>query len=165
MKIENDRGLDISLMGDQPVIDDSDTFCGNKCGMKCKRAAYERACNEAAKLAARLGPGWVGEVWENWGWNFSASLIVDNCVLATVRARKTGSPYFGSYTIDGYTAELRPTGSRPAQIFSSGNTETKFDTPDQAVRAAVAEARNIASNVGTLALTVGMHTPSFDEVS
>lgn len=54
-------------------IRDGDVFCAPACGHKCKHADFELATASAAALVAELGEGWLPRVWENGGWNFSAT--------------------------------------------------------------------------------------------
>jgi hypothetical protein len=74
-----------------------DVYCSPRCGFKCKKAAFDRATKEAAKLCAALGKGWKPCVWENWGWHFSASKGV-----AVIHASTDGSALDGNYTVTGY---------------------------------------------------------------
>lgn len=48
-----------------------DVYCSPLCGGGCRIEAYERAVDVSNKIAADLGPGWKGRVWENLGWHAS----------------------------------------------------------------------------------------------
>jgi hypothetical protein len=104
-------GLIINALGDR--IDESDgRFCGSGCGGKCRRAAYDRACREATELAAKLGAGWKGRVWENLGWHYEA--VKGSPTVAEVSVSRSGGRRDGDWTVDGYYGEI----TRPKQIFS-----------------------------------------------
>lgn len=48
-------------------------YCSPACGGKCTWAAYQKAKKRSDELAAQLGFGWKGEVWENLGWHFKVT--------------------------------------------------------------------------------------------
>jgi len=64
-------------------------YCSPLCGGDCKRADYDKAVRESAKLAKRLGPGWKPNVWENLGWFWQ----VENGVMV---ASERGYLYFNT---------------------------------------------------------------------
>ncbi|KKM39536.1 hypothetical protein LCGC14_1564420 [marine sediment metagenome] len=48
-------------------------YCSRACGIGCKRKDYDQAVASAAKLAARMGVGWLPHVWENLGWHYEVT--------------------------------------------------------------------------------------------
>lgn len=52
-----------------PVLN-GDIYCAPRCGCGCTKAEYDKACESANVLAARMGYRWEVEVWENCGWNY-----------------------------------------------------------------------------------------------
>lgn len=46
-------------------------YCSPACGGGCTRAAFNKATEQAASLAKKLGKGWRPEVWENLGWHWA----------------------------------------------------------------------------------------------
>jgi hypothetical protein len=136
-----ESGLVIRACGER--IDEHDgLFCGSGCGFKCRRAAYDRACREAVKLARRLGDGWRGEVWENCGWHYQA--LKGSPAVAEVSVARAGNTIAGTWTVDGYYAEIM----RPKQIFSEREPGANphqfsaryFDDPREAFHSALANA-------------------------
>lgn len=105
-------------------------FCSPRCGFQCHKAAYDRAVREADLLAKQLGPDWIPEVVESWGWNFKATQGVCE-VYASIR----GSTITGTYNITGYTANFNRT------FVESG------DTPLAAVKKAVMTARKASDDL------------------
>lgn len=47
-------------------------YCSSWCGRGCTRQEYEAAVENGVALAARMGPGWTAEIWENLGWHHRA---------------------------------------------------------------------------------------------
>lgn len=56
----------------EPVAPAPKKKCARWCGRGCTQAEYDAAREAARALAARLGPGWKGNVWENLGWHYQA---------------------------------------------------------------------------------------------
>ncbi|HEY4530112.1 MAG TPA: hypothetical protein VIG97_07265, partial [Luteimonas sp.] len=77
----------------KPVLA-GEIYCSPGCGMRCKRAAFDAATEQAAALAAKLGPAWKPKVWENLGWHYAVQLgeglafHEDGCI--TVNPRGAG---------------------------------------------------------------------------
>lgn len=74
------------------------TYCSSACGRGCTIIEFDKATNQAAMLALKLGPLWVPEVWENLGWHWNVK-----------RGPWTVNPLYdgaGYNTITGYTAKL-----------------------------------------------------------
>lgn len=46
--------------------------CGGEAEWGCTWAKYQQAIRKAKALAAKLGPGWKANVWENMGWHYAA---------------------------------------------------------------------------------------------
>ncbi len=83
-------------------------YCSPACGGGCTRAAFERAKEDAAKLCARLGPGWTPHVWENLGWHWCAKSPEGG--VATVRpprppGTRDWSAHLGEFWCFGRTPE------------------------------------------------------------
>lgn len=53
-----------------PVLN-GDIFCSPRCGGGCTKAEYDAAVTAADALAAKLGPGWEPDIWENLGWHYA----------------------------------------------------------------------------------------------
>lgn len=111
---------------DEQIVEAGDMYCAKRCGAGCKRAAYDRAVKEADLLAASLGDGWVGKVWDNLGWHWRAD---KGC--CGVYPSKNGSGMTGTYTVTGYTA-----------YFNSGGGQHLGEgaTPQDAVGLAISKA-------------------------
>lgn len=111
----------------QPILR-GDTYCAPRCGLGCKRAAYDRAVEEANALANRLGQGWEPVVWDNLGWHYGATKGV-----ARVRPRFGRWPDFrtGKWSVTGYTVYL----NSAKQFVAHG------DTPEDALGFAIQDAR------------------------
>lgn len=101
-------------------------YCSPGCGGDCKRADYERAKENAAKLATLLGPGWKPSVWENLGWHFAAQHVSGNAnVHPSYPAKLFNGPA---------TAFLN---------FPGRQTLGKGPTPQAALRAAIEELNRV----------------------
>jgi hypothetical protein len=87
-----------------------DTYCSPACGGGCKRKDYNRALENAEKLAKELGPGWEPHVWENLGWWYSAHRGV-------LKVHPTGHK--------GYTAYLGSADSAGGKWAENGSTPKK----------------------------------------
>jgi hypothetical protein len=75
-------------------------YCAPRCGCKCTREDYERACRDGAEIAAALGDGWTVRVWENGGWHCEV-------VKGIARVdRDYEIPYSSPRKISGYSAWL-----------------------------------------------------------
>ena len=67
--------------------------CAAWCGRGCTLGEYRVAVVAARRLAARLGPGWKVDVFENMGWHFS---VVSRCDRMKVHQDGgTFTAYFG----------------------------------------------------------------------
>jgi hypothetical protein len=59
------------MLSNNPVRS-GDKYCAPFCGRGCTWQEFERATKAAADLAAKCGPGFEPEVWENLGWHACA---------------------------------------------------------------------------------------------
>ena len=116
-------------------------FCSSWCGFGCSRAAYDRACLEAAALVARMGYGWKSEIWENAGWYYR---VVKG--RTALYADTVGDNISGKWAISSFTARITlaplPDTVGPLQFVHSA------DTPEDALRSAVETARVTVQRIG-----------------
>lgn len=96
-------------------------YCSPKCGGRCTREAHDKAIENAAKLARRMGRGWYAMVWENLGWHF-------NTVKGAARIHISGEVY---------TVFLETM----LQVVTSA------DTPEEALRDALTQTRDNAAQM------------------
>lgn len=84
---------------------------------------FEVACEAARKLAAALGDGWYGRVWENLGWHHEA---ISPCRRLSVYPSSSG----------GYHAMLHEPGSTgmPTYLGSPGFGKTPQAARDMVIR-------------------------------
>jgi hypothetical protein len=54
----------------KPILTPDGIYCSPACGGRCTKSAFDLATSKAAELAARMGPGWKPNVWENLGWHW-----------------------------------------------------------------------------------------------
>lgn len=45
-------------------------YCSPACGGHCTKATFEKAKEDAQRLAIRLGKDWKPVIWENLGWHY-----------------------------------------------------------------------------------------------
>lgn len=70
-----------------------------------RSAAEAQAREEADRLVARLGPGWVARVWENLGWYYQARLTSGDHTIH-VYPSTTGSHLRGGWLVRAYSASF-----------------------------------------------------------
>lgn len=123
----------ISPMG---AVNGLKDYCGDKCGCGCTREQYDKAVEAAQNGEDRMkASGWEGNVWENCGWHWS--LVKD---------------------IEHEHWQLRPNRAGKWECYSYGTTPqvwtAGYDTPEEAVAAAVDELqkhlKQVASYITTL---------------
>jgi len=107
--------------------------CSPRCGFGCTQKAKDRADQEGVALAARLGPGWEPEVWENWGWNYAASKGV-----AVVRPKVDGNRVSGDWVVVGYSADVN----------SACRKSASAETPEDALGFVVQDLRSAQHEIG-----------------
>lgn len=114
-----------------PILN-GEFYCSPRCGggKYCKREWYDRAVDAADKLCARMGPGWVPEVWENLGWYWRI-----RCSDATIR--QTDGRYHCA--IEPPSDVIR--GAMLVQFFADA------ETPQDALGFCVQEARTYISRI------------------
>lgn len=116
-------------------IADGDVYCSPRCGMKCKRSWYDIAIEQALELAARMGPGWEPDVWENLGWHWRVKKGC--CQIHPSENRNKGRGENGRYPIESYTC-----------FFNSAHQfVTHGSTPEEALGLALQDARTMISRI------------------
>lgn len=70
-------------------IERGDIYCSNACGGRCKRAEYDKAVRDAARVCKQLsqatGGDWEPEIWENLGWHWVVLLKFGRDQIIRVR--------------------------------------------------------------------------------
>jgi hypothetical protein len=68
-----------------------ENYCSPVCGFGCKKSEYDAAVAASETLAAHMGAGWRGRVWENLGWHYEA--VKGAC---NVRPHGTGAEVYSA---------------------------------------------------------------------
>ena len=110
-----------------------DTYCSPACGGGCTWKSYQLAKKRAQELADYMGSGWTPKVWENMGWHYEAR---STCERLRVK------PLLST---PGYHAFLNEPGKLPG-----GRWVGDGDTPEQAVKNAIREARREYQKIGVI---------------
>lgn len=79
-------------------------YCSPACGGNCLRSDFDRATQDAARLAARLGPRWTTRVWENLGWYYE---VISPGKSIRVSKYRFTTRYIATLAVANFRAEAR----------------------------------------------------------